>query len=104
MMDAELLKILCCPETHQPLHLAESALVEKLNQQIAEGNLKNRAGVTVKRKVEAACPRRRQIPLSDPAGNPRDADGRGDSADSLRQRQQPSSPRPFVAGVCLSIR
>ena len=52
MMDAELLKSLCCPETHQGLQVAGQALVEKLNQQIAEGKLKNRAGVTVKEKVD----------------------------------------------------
>src|SRR6266705_6406560 len=33
--DAELLKILCCPETHQPLTLATPTMVEKLNKDIA---------------------------------------------------------------------
>ena len=57
MMDAELLKILCCPETHQGLQVAGPALVEKLNHQIAEGKLKNRAGVTVKEKVDGGLVR-----------------------------------------------
>ena len=43
-MDAELLKIICCPETHQSLSPAAPALIETLNQCIATGQLKNRAG------------------------------------------------------------
>ena len=52
MIDADLLKILCCPETHQGVHLAEQALVDKLNQQIAAGAAKNRAGQPVQEKME----------------------------------------------------
>jgi uncharacterized protein YbaR (Trm112 family) len=52
MIDAELLKILCCPETHQGLRVAELAVVEKLNQQIAAGTLKNRANQSVKEKID----------------------------------------------------
>jgi uncharacterized protein YbaR (Trm112 family) len=44
MIDAELLKILCCPETHQPLKLADSALVQKVNELIKAGQLQTRAG------------------------------------------------------------
>ena len=44
MIDSDLLKILCCPETRQELRPAETALVERLNQQIASGALRNRAG------------------------------------------------------------
>jgi len=51
MIDSELLRILCCPETHQELRVAEPALVEKLNQQIVSGGLKNRAGQLVKEKI-----------------------------------------------------
>ena len=54
MIDPELLKILCCPETHQDLRVAEPALVEKLNQRIAAGDLKNRAGQPVKEKIAEA--------------------------------------------------
>jgi uncharacterized protein YbaR (Trm112 family) len=52
MIDGELLKILCCPETHQGLRVAEPALVERLNQQIAAGGLRNRAGQPVKEKID----------------------------------------------------
>jgi len=57
MMDAELLKILCCPETHQELRVAEPALIEKLNQQIVAGDLKNRAGQPVKEKIDGGLVR-----------------------------------------------
>ena len=53
MIDAELLKILCCPETHQDLRLADQSLVENLNTQIAAGALKNRSGQPVSEKLEA---------------------------------------------------
>lgn len=57
MIDADLLKILCCPETHQGLRVAEPALLEKLNQQIASGGLKNRAGQPVKEKIDGGLVR-----------------------------------------------
>ncbi len=52
MIDSELLKILCCPETHQSIAPAPADKIEKLNQQIAAGNLKNRAGQPVKEKID----------------------------------------------------
>jgi len=57
MIDPDLLKIMCCPETHQPIALAEPSLIEKLNQQIAAGQLKNRAGQPVKEKIDAGLVR-----------------------------------------------
>jgi uncharacterized protein YbaR (Trm112 family) len=52
MIDPDLLKILCCPETRQELRLAEPALVESLNRRIAEGTLRNRAGRAVTEKLD----------------------------------------------------
>ena len=57
MLDPELLKILCCPETHQPIGLAEPSLIEKLNRQIAAGQLSNRAGQLVKEKIDGGLVR-----------------------------------------------
>ena len=57
MIDPELLKILCCPETHQSLALAETPLVESLNQQIEAGQLRNRAGQSMKEKIDAGLVR-----------------------------------------------
>jgi uncharacterized protein YbaR (Trm112 family) len=52
MVDPELLRLLCCPETHQDLVLADSGLLERLNSQIAQGALKNRSGRPVDRKLD----------------------------------------------------
>lgn len=52
MVDAKLLEILCCPETKQDVALAPSDLVESLNARIAAGSLKNKAGETVKEKMD----------------------------------------------------
>ena len=52
MIDPELLKIMCCPENHQPLAVAEPVVVEKINQRIATGQLQNRAGRTVVEKLD----------------------------------------------------
>jgi len=52
MIDPGLLKILCCPETHQPVSEADAALVADLNNRIASGLLKNRAGKSVADKLD----------------------------------------------------
>ncbi len=52
-MDPELLKALCCPETHQQLRLAEAPVIEKLNSQIQNGALRNRGGESVKEKIDS---------------------------------------------------
>lgn len=57
MVNAELLKILRCPETQQPLREADAALVDKLNQQIAAGQARNRAGAAVKEKIDGGLVR-----------------------------------------------
>ena len=57
MIDPELLKILCCPETHQELHLAAPELLEKINAQIAVKRLQNRAGRVVEEKIDGGLVR-----------------------------------------------
>ena len=52
MLDAELLKILCCPENHEALTLADAPLIDRLNQQIAAGPLRNRADQPVTDKLD----------------------------------------------------
>lgn len=54
MISPELVKILCCPETHQPVRLADPAQVTELNTKIAAGNLHNRTGKAVSEKIDAA--------------------------------------------------
>jgi uncharacterized protein YbaR (Trm112 family) len=52
MNAAELLKFLRCPETQQPLAAAPRALLEKLNEQVAAGKLRNRGGQVVTERIE----------------------------------------------------
>jgi uncharacterized protein len=72
MIAPELLEILCCPETHQDLRLADPAVVDKLNAQIAAGAVKNRTGQAVREKLDEGLvradgkflyPVRRNIPV-----------------------------------------
>lgn len=58
MIDSDFLKILCCPESRQPLALAGDALVSRLNADIAAGKLQNRAGKPVTRPCEGALLRK----------------------------------------------
>ena len=58
MIDPDLLKILCCPETRQPLTLADDALVQRLNEQITAGQLRNRAGQPVARMCDGGLVRK----------------------------------------------
>jgi uncharacterized protein len=57
MISADLLSILCCPETHQPLTSADPALVEKLNARIAAGEARNRANQVVTARIEGGLVR-----------------------------------------------
>lgn len=52
MIDKELLNIMCCPETHQPLELADEETIKRINQQIKSGQIKNRAGDVVKEEID----------------------------------------------------
>ncbi len=53
----ELLAILVCPETKQPMTLAPTELVATLNAHIQSGTLKNRAGEVVSAVMDAALVR-----------------------------------------------
>jgi len=41
-IDNDLLAILCCPETKQPVSLADPSLIKKLNEAVARGGLQNK--------------------------------------------------------------
>jgi uncharacterized protein YbaR (Trm112 family) len=51
-LDRELLAILCCPETKQDVQLAGEELILRLNERIAEGDLKNKAGQPIREKLD----------------------------------------------------
>lgn len=53
MIDATLLELLRCPETLQTLRGADSALLQRLNQQIRAGTLKNRGGQILSQPLAA---------------------------------------------------
>lgn len=57
MIDKELLDILACPETHQPLALASEDLLASVNAKIAGGGLKNVGGADVTDALEAGLVR-----------------------------------------------
>jgi len=57
MIDAALLKDLCCPESRQPLHEADAAFVSALNQRITSGTVRTRAGRTISTPCEGALVR-----------------------------------------------
>jgi len=52
-MNPELLNILCCPETHQPLLAAPAELLVSLNERILQGNICNRSGRAITERCEA---------------------------------------------------
>lgn len=57
MVDASLVAILACPETHQPVHVADEATVTRVNAAIAAGTLHNRDGEAVGEAIEAGLVR-----------------------------------------------
>ena len=57
MVDSSLVAILACPETHQPVHVADEPTVSKVNAAIATGSLKNRDGALVSERIETGLVR-----------------------------------------------
>jgi len=52
MVDAALVAILACPETHQPVTVADDATVSKVNAAIAAGTVKSRDGEAVSEAIQ----------------------------------------------------
>ena len=53
-VDPNLLSILCCPVTHQPLKVMSVDILSKLNQAIGAGRVKQRDGAVVAQPLELA--------------------------------------------------
>ena len=51
-IDKDLLAILCCPETKQPVSMADPSLVKKLNEAVARGGLKNKGKKLVSEQLD----------------------------------------------------
>ncbi|MBK7876447.1 MAG: hypothetical protein IPJ77_11955 [Planctomycetes bacterium] len=67
-IDKDLLSILICPESHQPLAEASAELLERVNERIQKGGLKNQGGAAVDAKLDAALVRadqKRVYPIRD---------------------------------------
>lgn len=57
MIDADLLEILACPQTRQPLRLAEAGELTALNERLQKGEVQNVGGDTVAEVVEGGLVR-----------------------------------------------
>ena len=57
MIDKDLLKILACPETHQPLSEAPAEVLDKVNAAIAAAGLQNVGGAAVEEPLSAGLVR-----------------------------------------------
>ena len=57
MIDPQLLEILCCPETKQPVTLVEGDVIDRINTRIQEKAVKNRGGQTVEEKIDGGLVR-----------------------------------------------
>lgn len=56
-LDKDLLAILCCPETKQPVSLASTELVSKLNDAVRKGVLRNAGKQPVTEELEGGLVR-----------------------------------------------
>jgi uncharacterized protein YbaR (Trm112 family) len=52
MVNPELLEILVCPETKQPLSAADAEVLARVNKGVEEGYLRNQGGDAVKDRLE----------------------------------------------------
>jgi uncharacterized protein YbaR (Trm112 family) len=54
MLNPELLKILVCPEARLPVSLADTTLLHRVNEAIAQGNVATRGGSPVSQALDSA--------------------------------------------------
>lgn len=57
LIDKDLLEILACPETHQPLAEADATLVAQVNEKIAAGSCTNVGGAKVEGAIDGGLVR-----------------------------------------------
>ena len=50
-VNEELLEILVCPETKQPVRVAEADVLERVNQKVRDKSLRNRGGDPVEKEI-----------------------------------------------------
>lgn len=59
-LDQQLLDILACPETKEPVSVADAALIAQLNAAIEAGTVKNRVGDVITEKIDGGLVRQDQ--------------------------------------------
>ena len=52
MINPELIAILVCPETKQPLSVATAEILDRVNKAVEEGSLRNQGDDGVKNRIE----------------------------------------------------
>lgn len=57
MVDPELLEILVCPDTKQPVRLADEELLDEVNRAIEDGRVVNRGGEDVDDTIDGGLVR-----------------------------------------------
>jgi uncharacterized protein len=57
MVDPELLQILVCPDTKDPVRLADAELLAKVNAAISAGDILNQGGKPVRKTLEGGLVR-----------------------------------------------
>ena len=62
-INPQLLEILCCPESHQPLSEVGADFLLKLNELVSTGSLKNSEGVVVEGPLDGALLREDRLVL-----------------------------------------
>ena len=105
MIHPELLEILCCPETRQPVREAPEAVVESVNRAIGDGSLKTPAGVLdgglVREDGKFLYPVRNGIPImlvEERIPIPAPDGASGDSAEDVEEDGDPGH-HPVEAGA-----
>ena len=63
MISEDLLQILQCPSTRQPLKLADASLVARVNAAISEGRAVNRLGEAVRKTLDGGLVNQNQTLL-----------------------------------------
>ena len=63
MIDKELLDVLVCPKDQVPLALADEALLARVNEAIAAGQIENLGGRTVEEPLQGGLVRKDKILL-----------------------------------------
>ncbi len=58
MLDKDLLDILVCPESREPVEPADAGLLERVNREIETGRIRTRGGEVVRTPIPAGLIRR----------------------------------------------